>query len=231
MEAIFTTLTHAVEGAPLIALGAAFVWGVLSIVLSPCHLASIPLVVGFIDRQGRSTVARAFLVSLVFSAGIFVTLAAVGAVTAALGRIWGDVGSWVNYLVAAVLLLVGLYLMDVVPMPWSSPAQVGIRRRGLVAALLLGLIFGVAVGPCTFAYMAPMLAVTLKVAAKDAAFGVLLLLVFAVGHCSIIVIAGTSTGLAQRWLDWTETSKGAVILKRICGALVILAGLYLIYKA
>ena len=231
MEHLFTTLTRAVEGSPAIALAAAFVWGILSILLSPCHLASIPLVVGFIDRQGRSTVARAFLVSLVFSAGIFTTIAAVGGVTAALGRIWGDVGSWVNYLVAAVLLLVGLYLMDAVSMPWSGPAQVGIRRRGLAAALLLGLIFGVAVGPCTFAYMVPMIAVTLKVAAKDAAFGALLLLVFAVGHCSIIVIAGTSTGLAQRWLDWTEASKGATVLKRVCGALVILAGLYMIYRA
>jgi cytochrome c-type biogenesis protein len=231
METLFNALSHAVAGSPAIALGAAFAWGVLSIVLSPCHLASIPLVVGFIDRQGRTSVARAFAVALVFSVGILVTIAAVGVVTALLGRMMGDLGAWANYVVAAVLLLVGLYLMDVVPMPWSGPAQVGIRRRGLAAAFLLGLVFGVALGPCTFAYMAPMLAVTFKVAANDAAYGVVLLLVYAVGHCSVIVLAGTSTGLVQRWLNWTEASKGAVVLKRICGALVILAGLYLIYVA
>ena len=231
MEAIFTTLSRAVEGAPLVALAAAFVWGVLSIILSPCHLASIPLVVGFIDRQGRTTVARAFAVALVFSAGILLTIAAVGAATAALGRMMGDVGPWANYVVAALLFAVGLYLLDVIPMPWSGPAQIGTQRRGLIAAFLLGLVFGVAVGPCTFAYMAPMLAVTFKVAATDAAFGVLLLVVYAIGHCSVIVIAGTSTGLVQRWLNWTEASKGAVALKRICGALVIVAGLYLIYIA
>ena len=231
MEQLFTTLTRAVEGNPLIALAAALVWGVLSIVLSPCHLASIPLVVGFIDRQGRTTVARAFAVALVFSVGILVTIAAVGVVTALLGRMMGDIGPWANYAVAAVLFAVGLYLMDVIPMPWSGPAQVGMTRRGLAAAFLLGLVFGVAVGPCTFAYMAPMLAVTFKVAARDAAYGVLLLAVYAVGHCSVIVVAGTSTGLVQRWLNWTEASRGAVVLKRTCGALVILAGLYLIYIA
>jgi cytochrome c-type biogenesis protein len=231
MEALFNSLTHAVEGHSTVAVAAAFVWGILSIVLSPCHLASIPLVVGFIDRQGRSGVARALAVSAVFSLGILATLVAVGVATAALGRLAGDVGPWANYAVAVVLLVVGLYLMDVIALPWSGPAQVGMRRGGLLAALLLGLVFGVAVGPCTFAYMAPMLAVTFKTATADAAWGVLLLVAYAVGHCSVIVIAGTSTGLVQRWLDWTEASKGAVILKRICGALVILAGLYMIYIA
>ena len=55
MEQLFTTLTHAVEGTPLVALSAALIWGILSILLSPCHLASIPLIVGFIDEQGRIT--------------------------------------------------------------------------------------------------------------------------------------------------------------------------------
>ena len=44
MQELFTQLTHAVEGAWFIATAAAFAWGVLSIVLSPCHLASIPLI-------------------------------------------------------------------------------------------------------------------------------------------------------------------------------------------
>ena len=58
MEELFTTLTHAVEGTPAIALAAAFIWGILSIVLSPCHLASIPLIVGFIGEQGRMSTTR-----------------------------------------------------------------------------------------------------------------------------------------------------------------------------
>ena len=85
MEQLFTTLTHAVEGTAAIAMAAAFVWGVLSILLSPCHLASIPLIVGFIDQQGRISTRRAFTISLLFAVGILITIGAIGAITAAAG--------------------------------------------------------------------------------------------------------------------------------------------------
>jgi cytochrome c-type biogenesis protein len=231
MEQLFTWLTHAVEGAPAIALGAAFVWGILSILLSPCHLASIPLIVGFIDEQGRISTRRAFLISTLFAVGILITIGAIGAITAAAGRMMGDVGRYGNYFVAAIFFVVGLHLLGVIPMPWSGPGQVGMKRKGMLAAFILGLVFGIAIGPCTFAYMAPMLGVTFKLAATNIGYGILLLAVYGVGHCSVIVVAGTSTELVQRYLNWNEQSKGAVILKKICGALVLLGGVYLIYIA
>jgi len=231
VQEIFTTLTHAVEGAPAVALAAAFAWGVLSILLSPCHLASIPLIVGFIDGQGRVSVRRAFAIAALFAVGILITIAAIGAVTAAMGRMMGNVGAVGNYVVAGVFFLVGLHLLGVVPIPWSGPGRVGMTRKGLGAAFVLGLVFGVALGPCTFAYMAPMLAVTFRLATTNPGYGVLLLAVYGLGHCSVIVLAGTCTGLVQRYLNWNERSRGAVILKRICGALVLLGGLYLIYVA
>ena len=231
MQELFTTLSHAVEGAPVLALSAAFVWGILSILLSPCHLASIPLIVGFIGEQGRMSARRAFALSGLFGAGILMTIAAIGAITAAAGRIMGDVGRWGNYVVAAIFFAVGLHLLEVIPMPWSGPAQVHMKRKGLAAALALGLIFGVALGPCTFAFMAPMLAVTFKLGAANWPYGVLLLCLYGLGHCSVIVIAGGSTGLVQRYLDWNEQSRGAVILRKVCGVLVLLGGVWLIYSA
>ncbi len=231
MERLFTTLTHAVEGTPAIALAAAFLWGILSVLLSPCHLSSIPLIVGYIDKQGRMSTKRALAISTLFAAGILITIAAIGAITAAAGRMMGDVGPYGNYFVAAIFFLVGLYLLDVIPAPWSGPGQIGVKRKGMLAALILGLIFGIAIGPCTFAYMAPMLAVTFKVASTALLYGIALLILYGIGHCSVIIAAGTSTGLVQRYLNWNERSRGAVILKRICGLLVLLAGLYLIYKA
>lgn len=231
METLFTTLTHAVEGSPALALTAAVLWGILSIVLSPCHLSSIPLIVGFIGQQGPVSTRRTFAISSLFAGGILITIAAVGAVTAAAGRMMGDVGRYGNYFVAAIFFLVGLYLLDIIALPWSGPGQIGMKRKGLPAAFILGLIFGIAIGPCTFAYMAPMLAVTFRVASTALLYGIVLLLAYGVGHCSVIIIAGTSTGLVQRYLNWNEKSKGAVILKRICGVLVLLAGLYLVYRA
>jgi len=231
IQQLFTTLTHAVEGSPAIAFAAAFVWGILSIVLSPCHLASIPLIVGFIDEQGRISTRRAFYISTLFAVGILITIAAIGAITAAAGRMLGDVGRYGNYFVAVIFFIVGLHLLGVLPMPLSGPGRVAMKRRGLLAAFILGLVFGIALGPCTFAYMAPMLGVTFKVASKNLLYGVSLLIVYGLGHCSVIVLAGTSTELVQRYMNWNEKSRATIIIKGICGVLVILGGLYLIYIA
>ena len=231
LEQIFTTLTHAVEGTPAVALTAALVWGVLSIILSPCHLASIPLIVGYIGQQGRITTRRAFGIAFLFALGILVTIGVIGLITAAAGRMLGDVGRYGNYFVAAIFFVVGLYLLDVIRLPMPGAAQPGMKRKGLLAAFVLGLVFGIALGPCTFAYMAPILAVSFKVAATNLPYGILLLLLYGMGHCAVIVLAGTFTEVVQHYLDWNEKSKGALILKRVCGGLVILGGIYLLYTA
>ena len=231
MEQIFTALTRAVEGTPAIAMTAAVAWGILSVVLSPCHLASIPLIVGFIDQQGQMTTRRAFAISLLFSLGILITIGVIGAVTAAAGRMMGDVGRWGNYGVAVIFFAVGLYLLGVINLPLPNAAQPGIKSKGLLAAFLLGLVFGVALGPCTFAYMAPMLGVTFRLASTNLTYGVLLLVLYGVGHCGVIVLAGTFTEVVQHYLNWNERSKGAVILKKVCGALVLLGGFWLLYTA
>ncbi|MCA9758496.1 MAG: cytochrome C biogenesis protein [Candidatus Eisenbacteria bacterium] len=231
MNELFGTLTQAVHGSVPVALGAAFVWGVLSIVLSPCHLASIPLIVAFIGGQGLSSPRRAFVTALVFALGILVTIAAIGGVTAALGRMLGDVGRYVNYGLALIFLCLGLHFLGVVPLPWSGGGPTGPKRQGLLGAFVLGLVFGVGVGPCTFAYMAPMLGVTLKVASTSWLYGATLLLAYGVGHCAVIVLAGTSAQLVQRYLNWNEGSRGASLLRQACGVLVILGGAYLVYTA
>jgi len=231
MQKLFTQLTRAVESTWFIAMAASFVWGVLSILLSPCHLASIPLIVGFIDEQGRISAKRAFWISTLFAVGILITIGVIGAITAAAGRMMGDVGNYGNYFVALIFFVVGLHLLGVIPMPWSGPGQVGMKRKGPLAAFILGLVFGIALGPCTFAYMAPMLGVTFKVASTNLVYGVVLLLVYGLGHCSVIVFAGTFTEIVQRYMNWNERSKGSVVLKKICGLGVLLGGLYLLWKA
>ncbi len=231
MEQLFTTLSHAVEGSAVIALAASFVWGILSIILSPCHLSSLPLIVGFISGQGRVSTARAGGIATLFAVGILITIAVIGAITAAAGRMMGDIGRWGNYFVAAIFFLVGLYLLGVIPMPWSGPGQVNMKRKGLLAAFILGLVFGIALGPCTFAFMAPMLGVTFNLSKTSPVYGGSLLLAYGIGHCSVIVLAGTFTEVVQRFLNWNEQSKGVTVLKYICGVLVILGGVWLIYSA
>lgn len=231
MGGLFAALNQAVEGTPFVAVAGSLAWGVLSVVLSPCHLASIPLVVGYINRQGQPTLRRSLAISTVFSLGILVTIGIVGAITAVAGRMLGDVGPYGNYVVAVVFFLVGLYLLDVIPLPWRGLGNLGVGAKGYLGAALLGLLFGSALGPCTFAYMAPMLAVTFGLASQNIAYAGLLLGMFALGHCAVIVVAGTSMSVVQRYLNWSEKSRGTKIVKAVCGILVILAGLYLIYAA
>lgn len=231
MEALFSILTHAVEGTPAIALSAAFIWGILSILLSPCHLASIPLIVGFIDDQGQTTTRRALLISTLFATGILVTIAVIGVLTAAAGRMMGDLGRYANYFVAVIFFIVGLGLLGVIPLSWSKPGQVGQKRKGLLAAFMLGLIFGIALGPCSFAFMAPMLGLVFKFGATQPIYAGSLLLMYGIGHCGVIALAGASASWVQRYRDWNQESRGAYRLKKVCGVLVLLGGLYLIYTA
>lgn len=229
INGIFNFLYEAMNGAVWIAVIASFAWGVLSILLSPCHLSSIPLVVGFISSQGKISLGRTFYISLVFSVGILITIAIIGIITAFLGRLMGDIGNVGNYLIAGIFFLVGLYLLDIIKINWNTGLK-QTKRKGLLAALILGLLFGLALGPCTFAYMAPVLGVVFQTAQTNYILAVIFLLAFGIGHCSVIVGAGTLTGKVQKYLDWSEGSKTILWIKRICGILVILGGVYLILK-
>ncbi len=231
MTELFTQLTHAIEGSAGIALSASFVWGILSVLLSPCHLAAIPLIVGLIDEQGPTTTRRAFNTALLFAIGILLSIAIIGLITATAGRILGDIGQYGSWIAALIFFVMGLQLMGVIPSPWKKPEQKTPVRNGFLTALLTGLIFGIALGPCTFAFMAPILAVTFKLSAEAPMFAGSLILLYGIGHCAVIVLAGTSAETIQRYLNWNENSKGAMRLRKICGVLVLLAGLYMVYTS
>ncbi len=228
LNGIFNSLYEAMTGAVWIAVMASFAWGVLSILLSPCHLSSIPLVVGFISSQGKISIGRTFNISLIFSVGILITITLIGIITALLGRLVGDIGGVGNYLVAGIFFLVGLYLLDIIKLNWNNAGLRKPKSKGLLAALILGLLFGLALGPCTFAYMAPVLGIVFQTAQTNYLLAAAFLLAFGIGHCSVIVGAGTLTGKVQKYLNWSEESKTILWIKKVCGVLVMLGGVYLI---
>ncbi|OPX32882.1 hypothetical protein B1H10_06875 [candidate division KSB1 bacterium 4484_188] len=149
--------------------------------------------------------------------------------TASFGRLIGDVGMPGNVLVAAIFILVGLYLMDLLPISWSGFGLHPEKSKGWSGAFLLGLIFGVSLGPCTFAYMAPVLGLVISLAANSWLKPILLVFAFGIGHCTVIVGAGTLTRTVQKYLRWTSESKTTTYLKRGAGALVLFGGAYFIF--
>ena len=227
LEQILTSLSNGLDQSLGWALLAAFGWGVVSIVFSPCHLASVPLVVGFISTQEDASTGRAFRLSLLFALGVLASIAAIGVVTWSLGRLLGDLGSVGNVAVAAVFFVFGLYLMGLLPLRWNIfPTTT--KRRGAPAAVGLGLAFGVGLGPCSFAFLAPLLMIVFGAASTDYLLALGLLGAFAAGHCGVIVAAGTAVQKVQSWSSWGDRSGVTRWVRRVSGALVVLAGVYLI---
>jgi cytochrome c-type biogenesis protein len=212
-----------------LALIAAFLWGVISIIISPCQLASIPLIVGYINEQGKIKIRRAFLISLIFSGGIIFTITFVGVITSLSGRIIGDIGSWAHYLIAVVFIIIGLIFIDLIKLPYLCNIPHLYKRKGLLAAFIFGLIFGVALGPCTFAFIAPILVIVFTAGMNNFFYGLFLILAYALGYSTVLILAGTFTKFLEKYLRWNEQSQVSIIIKRICGALIIIGGIYLIF--
>lgn len=232
MTSLLTAFGEAFAGSPLLALVAAFAWGVLSVVLSPCHLTSIPLVVAYVNGSGEPPpFGRALRLSSLFAVGTLVSIAGIGLLTALAGRVAGDVGPWGTWLVAAVFLLMGLNLLGVVPLPAGLSGPQSSSRKGPGGALVLGLVFGLALGPCTFGFMGPLLGLAFRSGTSQSALGGWLVLLFGLGHAGLIAVAGASMGLVQRLLRWNNQERGAKWLKHGSGVAVILGGLYFLWTA
>ncbi|GAO02676.1 cytochrome c biogenesis CcdA family protein [Anaeromyxobacter sp. PSR-1] len=233
MTGLLTRFGEAFAASGSVALAAAFAWGVLSVALSPCHLSSVPLVVAYMSGgaelpEGR----RALWLSSAFAAGILASIALVGAVTAAAGRMLGDVGRAGTWGVAVVFFAVGLNLLGVLPLPafGSTPARAA--RRGATGALLLGLVFGVALGPCTFAFMAPLLGIAFRASGTGrVAYGVLLVALYGLGHAAAIALAGSSIQSVNRWLGWRRGARAVAVVKAAAGVVVMLGGAYFVWTS
>ena len=107
LEQLLTKLSSALTGSIVIALIGSFTWGIISILLSPCHLSSIPLIIGFIANQNQKSIGRAFKLSTIFSVGILLSIALIGIVTASFGRLMGDIGLIGNIVIAIVFFIFG----------------------------------------------------------------------------------------------------------------------------
>lgn len=225
IDALVAAVSSALSRPGLISYGAAVLWGLMSVFLSPCHLGSIPLIVGFINSGEKASTKRAFLLSLLFALGLLVALGAMGAIAAIAGTLFGRIGTVPKVAIAIFLIFCGLWLMDILPLSRIGlSAEIAPTRRGALGALSLGLIYGVILGPCSFAFLAPMIGITFSAGANDLGFGVGLMGAFALGHCAAIVAAGTFGDVVRTLLSRRGSGIAATWFKRACGGLVVVAG-------
>lgn len=220
--------TWMIDSLAIAAIGC-FLWGIVSVLFSPCHLASIPLIVGYVAGQGKIIQGReAAKYALAFSSGLFVTIAAIGVICTLLGRMLGDVGPYWTIVVGIILLWVALDMLGVAKCSVSSGIMGRLQVKGIAGAFLLGLAYGVLSGSCTFGFIAPILAIiTIQ---EKILTGVVLIMLFAVGHCLPIVVAGSSTALVQRWLENGAMRHGGVWFRKGAGVVIALLGVYFIAR-
>ena len=212
-------------------LAGAFLWGLASILLSPCHLASIPLIVGYIARNNEADAKRGLALSVVFSLGVFIVLALIGGITAGMGRMAGNVGKPVTFALAILLIIVGLFITGLIQLPGSGRSlEKSIFKKGYGGAFLLGLVFGAGLGPCAFAFMVPVLTAAFSLSHTVPLLAAAIVFSYAAGHCLLIAVAGVSSGAVAKWLAFNDASSRLKGLRIICGVLVCFAGIYLFAK-
>ncbi|GFO53587.1 cytochrome C biogenesis protein CcdA [Geomonas sp. Red276] len=219
---------HIIAAYPVIAFGAVFLAGVLSSA-SPCVLATIPLVVGFVGGYADGDRRWAFRYSLAFVLGLSLTFTAFGAAAGLFGTMFGTLGGrW--YIAAGIVALVmGGQLMGLYALRLPIHLEYRPKQGGIIGSFLLGLFFGVVSSPCA----TPVLVVLLTVVATkgEVLYGVALLFTYAIGHCLLMLVAGTFTGFVESLARARGILSFSTWTKRAGGLLVAVVGFYLLLQA
>jgi len=227
MDSFFIIVNEWITSGTTLAAAGCFLWGMISVVFSPCHLASIPLIVAYVGGQEKILKPReAGFYSVAFTSGLFITIALIGIICALLGRMLGDVGNYWQILIGFVLVWVALGMLGVEKCAMSGNLLYRLNLRGLSGAFALGLAYGVLSGSCTFGFIAPILAII--TVQQKVATGVLFILLFAIGHCLPIVVAGSSTAAVKSLLENSMWQGAGNWFRKGAGAVIGVLGLYFI---
>jgi cytochrome c biogenesis protein CcdA len=226
VEGLFNYISGLVQTQGWLAFPACFLGGVISSA-SPCVLAMIPLVIGYVGGYAEGSQRKAVQYSLMFTLGLTITFTFLGILAGALGRLFGDVGNFWYYILPPVAILLGLYLL------FSDKLNINIglsqrflpKKKALFGAFLIGLFFGIVASPCA----TPVLAVILTFAAtkQNIAYSGGLLLAYALGHWVLVLGAGISAGFAQRVLASKGIANFSSYSKKIAGVILMGVGIYL----
>lgn len=191
------------------------------------------MIIGFVSQQDEHlTKGKTLAYSLLFSCGIFVNILLIGAVIIIGGSMMQQFMGVMSYVSFALLTFFGLVLLDVIPMPNFSTGALKARGTGYKGALAVGLFSGLITGPCAFAFVAPILTLAMQMSSEGHSFAAFrLIIAFSLGYAGVICAAGLFSSQFTRWLERNENSKGAFILRQICGIIVILAAAMFLYEA
>lgn len=210
--------------APLLALAA----GVLTS-FTPCSLSSVPLVIGYVGGTGAKNTKKAFAYSVIFAAGTAVTFVALGIIATSAGRLMGR-SSTIWYLILGILMvLMALQTWEIFNFLPSANLLSKNKKRGFIGAFLSGILGGIFSSPCSTPVLIALLAIV--VGEGNLLWGILLMLLYSLGHSSLVIAAGTSFGFVQKVNENKRYQTTAKVLKILMGTAILLIGLYMFWLA
>ena len=185
LAALSSSIANNLWLAPLLALLA----GVLT-AFTPCALSTVPLVIGYVGGTGQKDTKKAFLLSATFAVGMAVTFTSLGVIASLVGKFLQGTGSWWYIVLGILMVLMALQTWEIFNFIPSTYAISKNKRRGFIGAFLAGILGGLFASPCA----TPVLVVLLAFVVKEGSigFGILLLLLYSLGHSTLVLIAGLS---------------------------------------
>ena len=224
LSQIAEMIRHNMWFAPILALLA----GILTSV-TPCSLSSVPLIIGYVGGVGEKNTKKAFAYSAVFSLGTAVTFVALGIIATSAGKLMGT-SSPIWYIILGVLMvLMALQTWEIFNFIPSINLIFKSKKRGFIGAFLAGILGGIFSSPCSTPVLIALLAI---VADKgNLIWGILLMLLYSIGHSALVMVAGTSIGFVQKINNSEKYKKAAVILKFVMGTAILLIGFSMFWLA
>ena len=194
---------------------------------TPCAVVSVPLVIGYVGGAGTNDPQKAFRLSLTFAMGMAVTFTALGTAASLLGKLMGTANQWWYIALGILMVLMALQtweIYDFIPATYLAGKS---TRKGYTGAFLAGMLGGIFSSPCA----TPALVVLLGIVARNGnvAWGILLLLLYAVGHGVLVVAAGSSVGLVQKVIASGKYGAVSAALKYGMGGAILLIAFYMFY--
>lgn len=222
LDGLSSAITANIWLAPLLALIA----GVLTS-FTPCSLSSVPLVIAYVGGAGGKDTKQAFLLSAVFSGGMAVTFTALGVAASILGKLMQGTGSWWYILLGVLMVLMALQTWEIFNFIPSTYAVSKNTKRGVFGAFLAGILGGLFSSPCS----TPVLIVLLAIVAEkgNLLWGILLLLLYSIGHSTLVMIAGTSIGFVKKLSASKKYGMASKILKIVMGMIILIIAFYMFY--